>query len=291
MRKVAGARTPSTKPHPLVRAPWIENRPQPGWVAELSLRELWSYREVAYQLALRDLKVRYKQTAVGVLWVIVQPAAATLVFTLVLGAAAGLPSDGLPYSVFVLAGLTGWLSISSSVSAAAECLVEGRDLVTKSYFPRVLAPVAACLPGLVDLAPALAALGVLMAIEGVQPSASILTLPVWIGAGLLVALGAGLWLSALNALYRDVRYAIGFVLQIWLFASPVVYPSSLVEGPERSLFALNPLVGVLDGLRWALLDAPAPPVQDLASLAVGVLLLVTGLLYFQRVERQMADRI
>lgn len=270
---------------------WTENRPARGWLPRLDLRELWLFRETAYHLALRDLKLRYKQTALGVVWVVLQPLVAVFLFTFVFGRLADIPSDGVPYAVFAYSGLLGWLYVSSAVEAAAESLVESRDLVTKAYFPRILAPVAAVLPGLVDLLPSVVILAIFMLAYGVAPDVALITLPVWVAAAVLVALGVGLWLAALNALYRDVRYAVGFGLQVWLFASPVVFPSSLVEGAERWLFALNPMVGVIDGMRWALVDAPAPPVEDVVSLASGLAILISGAIYFQRVERRMADRI
>jgi lipopolysaccharide transport system permease protein len=216
---------------------------------------------------------------------------AVFLFTFVFGRLADIPSDGVPYAVFAYSGLLGWLYVSSAVEAAAESLVESRDLVTKAYFPRILAPVAAVLPGLVDLLPSVVILAIFMLAYDVAPGVALITLPVWVAAAVLVALGVGLWLAALNALYRDVRYAVGFGLQVWLFASPVVFPSSLVEGTERWLFALNPMVGVIDGMRWALVDAPAPPVEDVVSLASGLAILISGAIYFQRVERRMADRI
>ena len=270
---------------------WTENRPSRGWLPSIDPRELWLFRDTAYHLGLRDLKLRYKQTALGIAWVVLQPLVAVVLFTFVFGRLADIPSDGIDYAVFALAGLVGWLYVSGAVEGAAESLVESRDLVTKAYFPRILAPVAAVLPGLVDLLPSLAILAVFMAVYGVAPDVALLTLPLWIAAAVLVALGVGLWLAALNALYRDVRYAVGFGMQVWLFASPVVFPSSLVEGTERWVFSLNPMVGVIDGLRWALIAAPAPPVEDIVSLASGLAILATGTVYFQRVERRMADRI
>lgn len=270
---------------------WTDNRPSRGWWPRIDLRELWVFRETAYHLGLRDLKLRYKQTALGVAWVVLQPVIAVLLFTFVFGELADLPSDGIPYAVFAYAGLVGWLYVSAAVQTAAESLVESRDLVTKTYFPRILAPAAAVLPGLVDLLPTLAILAAFMALQGVAPDLALLSLPLWVLAAMAVALGVGLWLASLNALYRDVRYAVGFGMQVWLFASPVVFPSSLVDGAERALFALNPMVGVIDGFRWALVSGPPPPVQDLVSLASGLAILLSGAVYFQRVERSMADRI
>ena len=270
---------------------WFENRPARGWWPSLRPAELWEFREVAYHLALRDLKLRYKQTVVGVAWVVLQPVIGALIFTLTLGNLIDVPSDGIDYLVFVLAGLVGWTFVSSGTNAAAESLVDNRDLVTKAYFPRILAPIAAVLPGLVDLLPGLVVLAFVMVIHDTAPGVALLTLPLWIIAALGVALGVGLWLGALNALYRDVRYTLGFILQIWLFASPVVFPSSLITGPERTLYAMNPMVGVIDGLRWSLVDGPAPPAADLVSLGAGVAVLLGGIVYFQRAGRQIADRI
>ena len=269
----------------------MENRPSTRWRPRLLVRELWEYRELALFLALRDLKLRYKQTAFGVAWAVVQPLAAALLFTIVFGRLAGLPSDGLPYAVFVYAGMVAWSYVSTAVSAASESLVEHRALVTSVYFPRVLAPLAAVLPGLVDLLISLAILAVYMAAYGVAPSVALVLLPLWVVALVVTAVAAGLWLSALNVLYRDVRYALGFLIQLWLFASPIVFPSSLVEGAWRYVYSANPLVGALDGFRWSLLGAPPPGREDLVSLTVGLLLLVTGVLYFQKVERQLGDRI
>jgi lipopolysaccharide transport system permease protein len=270
---------------------WIENRPSTRWLPRLDLRELWAYRELALFLALRDLKLRYKQTAFGVAWAIIQPLGAAVIFTIVFGRLAGLPSDGLPYAVFVFAGMIAWSYVSGSVGAAAESLVEHRTLITSVYFPRLLAPLAAVLPGLVDLAISLVILAVFMATYGVTPGAPLVLLPVWLVALVGTSLAAGFWLSALNVLYRDVRYALGFLIQLWLFASPVVFPSSLVDGDWRYLYSANPLVGALDGFRWSLIGAPAPGTEDLVSLAVGLLLFTSGVVYFRRVERRLGDRI
>lgn len=270
---------------------WFENRPSEGWFPRLNVRELWFYRRLGYQLAVRDLKVRYKQTFFGVAWAVLQPVIAAVIFSVVFGNLADVPSDGLPYAVFVYAGLTAWLYISTSVDAAARSLVEDRELVTKVYFPRLLAPFAALLPGLLDLAISLVILAILMIAYGVAPDLALLTLPLWTAGLVVVALGAGLWLSALNALYRDVRYALSFGIQLWLFVSPVVFPSSLVDDEWRYVFSLNPVAGAIDGFRWATIDGPPPGTEDLVSLAVAALLLVSGAIYFRRTERVLADRI
>jgi lipopolysaccharide transport system permease protein len=270
---------------------WVENRPSKGWFPRIDLGELWAYRELAFVLALKDLKVRYKQTFFGIGWALLQPLLGVLIFSVFLGRLAGLPSDGIPYPVFVYAGLAIWIYTSTSVTAAAQSLVDNRELVTKIYFPRLLAPLAAVFPGLVDLMMALAILAVFMAIYGVAPGAAIVLLPAWILAGLMLAIAVGLWLSALNVKYRDVRYALGFLVQVWLFASPVVFPSSLVEGAWRYAFAANPMVAVLDGFRWSLAGAPHPGLDGLISLAVGIVILASGATYFRRVERGFADVI
>jgi lipopolysaccharide transport system permease protein len=271
--------------------PWVENRPTTGWLPRPNFRELWSYRELAYHLALRDVKLRYKQTAFGVGWAILQPLLGAVAFSVIFGRLVDVPSDGIPYPVFVYSGLVLWVYISGSVNAAAESLVEHRDLVTKVYFPRLLAPLAAVLPGLLDFGVSLVILAVAMIGYGVAPDAALLTLPLWVICAVAVAFSVGLWLSALNALYRDVRYTLAFGLQLWLFISPVVFPSSLVEGGWRLLFAVNPAVGVIDGFRWCVIDGPAPATEDLISLCVGLVLLVTGTIYFRHVERRLADRI
>ena len=270
---------------------WLENRPSTGWLRQLNVRELWLYRELVYHLALRDLKLRYKQTAFGVAWAILQPLLGVLIFSVVFGRLADVPSDGIVYPVFVYAGLVVWVYLSGSVTAAAQSLVEDRDLVTKVYFPRLLAPLAAVLPGLIDLAISLAILALFMIGYGVAPGPALLTLPLWILGAVAVAVGAGLWLSALNALYRDVRYTLAFGIQLWLFISPVVFPSSLVEGGWRFLFSANPAVGVIDGFRWSVIDGPPPGAEDLVSLAACLFLLVSGGIYFRHVERRLADKI
>jgi lipopolysaccharide transport system permease protein len=270
---------------------WVDNRPSQRWLPRIDLRELWSFRELAVALALRDLKLRYAQTAFGVVWALLQPLAAAVIFVLVFDRLVGVPSDGLPYVVFVYAGLVLWTYVSTAVDAQSRSLIEPADLVTKVYFPRLYAPFAAVLPGLVDLVISLLVLAVLMAAKGVAPGVALVLLPVWIVLALLVALGVGLWLAALNVEYRDVRYALAFLLQVWLFVSPVIYPSSLVVGWKEYVYAVNPLVGVLDGFRWSLLGAPAPGPEGLVSLLSGSLLLLGGFVYFRRAERRFADLV
>ena len=257
----------------------------------LGLRELWAYRDLALVLALRDLQLRYRQTLLGVAWVMIQPLAAMLIFALVFGRLAKLPSDGVPYTSFALAGLTVWTFVSTAVTAAATSLVENRDLVTKVYFPRMLAPVAAVLAATVELLIALVLLVPVLAIDGVVPPLQVLTLPLWILGAILLATGAGLWLSAANVLYRDVRYVLTFLLQAWLFISPVAYSSSLVHGGWKYVYNLNPAAGLIDGMRWALLNGPSPGPQLAVSVGSLLLLLVSGAVWFRTAERVFADTI
>jgi lipopolysaccharide transport system permease protein len=270
---------------------WTVNAPSRAWPPRFDVAELWSSRELVLILALRNIKIRYQQTMLGVSWAVLQPLAGVAIFTIVLGRLANIPSEGLPYPVFVFAGLALWMYFSNAANAAAESLVQYRDLVTKVYFPRLLAPIAAVLPGLIDLGISVLAVGVFMVIYGVTPSAAIVLLPVCVLAAVLVTLGVGLWLSALNAQYRDVRNALTFLLQIWLFATPVVFPSSIVHGGWRILLAANPIAGLVETFRWSLIGAPAPGPWVIVSFAVGVFVLISGLAYFAHMQRRLADFI
>ena len=270
---------------------WIENRPVAGWLPSVDIRELWGYRDLGLTLALRDLRVRYKQTFFGVAWALIQPLAAALIFSVVFGRLAGLASDGMPYPVFVYAGLTIWLYFSGSLTSAAQSLVDNRELVSKVYFPRMVAPAAAVIPGLLDLAISVVVLGVFLLVYDVVPSWAVLLTPFWILAACVFAFAVGLWLSALNVKYRDVKHALGFTVQVWMFASPVVYSSSLVDGAWAYLYAVNPLVSILDGFRWSVADGPALGAPALVSLAVGVVVLLSGIVYFRKSERMFADLI
>jgi lipopolysaccharide transport system permease protein len=270
---------------------WRVLRPRNRWWPGLGLLQLWDYRELGLVLAIRDLQLRYRQTLLGVGWAVLQPLAAMVAFSWVFGHVAGIPSDGIPYPVFVLVGVSLWFFISTAVNAAAESLVEHTDLVTRVWFPRLLAPIGAVLAAVVDLLIGLLLLIPVMGIYGVGPPLQALTLPIWILGAVLLAMAAGFWLAAANVLYRDIRYALPFLLQLWLFVSPVVFPSSLVESPWSYLFAINPAVGLIDGLRWALLGAPGPGPELLVSAASLFLLLFGGIWYFRRVERTFADRI
>jgi lipopolysaccharide transport system permease protein len=269
---------------------WVENRPASRW-GTFDLREIWAYRELGVAFAMRSIKLRYKQTVFGVAWAVLQPLLAVVIFTIFFGRLGGLPADGIAYPLFAYVGMTVWLYFSSSVSSAAQSLVENRDLISKVYFPRVLAPASAVLAGIVDLAIALVISAAFMVGYHVVPSVALVLLPLWIVLAVALALAVGLWLSALNVKYRDVKYVLGFMMTIWLFASPVIYSASLVEGDWKYLFALNPVVGLLAGFRWSLIDAPAPDLSAIISLGVGVVLLVSGAVYFRKVESFFADLI
>jgi lipopolysaccharide transport system permease protein len=271
---------------------WTVNRAPSGRFGGLALGEAWRSRELAVFLATRTLKLRYRQTFFGVAWALLQPIAALALFTLIFGRFARLPADGIPYAAFVYPALCVWTYVSTAVSGAAGELVEHQELVTKVYFPRLLAPLASLLPGLLDLGISLALAGVLMAATGVAPSAAIVLLPVWLVMAVFVAAALGLWLSALNVRFRDVRHTLPFLLQTWLFVSPVAYASSIVDhGVLRWLYALNPLVLTIDGLRWSMVGASPPPTADVLSLVTLVVLLVSGLFFFRASERRFADVI
>ncbi len=269
---------------------WVENRPSRGFRA-IDLREMWAYRELALSLALRDLKVRYKQAAFGVAWAILQPLVGAAVFTFVFARMADISSGTIPYVLFAFVGTTVWAFHSSAVTSGTESLVENSLLVTKIYYPKLVSPLASCLTPLVDLGISLVVLAVLLPIYGVNPGVEVLALPVAIALLFLVSFSFALWFSALNVRYRDVRYVVRFGIQIWLFISPVAYPLQLVSQPWRTLYVVNPMVGVLDLMRWSLVDGPAPGWGTLGSLLVALVVLLTGLAYFQRTESRFADVI
>lgn len=263
-------------------------KPSQGW-APLRLKELWDYRELLYFLVWRDVKVRYKQTAFGVAWAVLQPLLAMLVFSLFFGRLARMDSDGVPYPLFNLAGLVPWTFFMFGLTEAANSVLGSRQLITKVYFPRLAVPLAPVLAGLVDLAIGFALLLIVMGWYGNTPRIEFLMVLPLVLLAFVTALGAGLWLAALNVQYRDVRYVLPLLGQLWLFATPVVYPSSLVPGPWRVLYGLNPMVGVVDGFRWALLGTSAPGATIAVSAASALAIATGGAMYFRRMERVMAD--
>jgi lipopolysaccharide transport system permease protein len=276
---------------PQIASPVLVLEPSKGLV-RLNLRDLWAYRELLYFLTWRDVKVRYKQTALGAAWAILQPVMTMAVFSVFFGRLAKMPSDGIPYPVFAFAALLPWQLFAYALSESANSLVGSQNLITKVYFPRLVVPIAAVLAGLVDFVIAFGVLLCLMWYYGIVPSASIVFLPVFVLLAVTTALSVGLWLSSLNVKYRDVRYTIPFLTQLWLFATPVAYPSSLVPEKWRALYGLNPMAGVVEGFRWALLgkvDGPGP-LLGVSVLAVAILL-VGGLMYFRQTERTFADLV
>jgi lipopolysaccharide transport system permease protein len=273
-------------------APIVTRIAPPRGLFHLRLAELWAYRELLYFFVWRDVKIRYKQTAIGVLWVILQPLLTMLVFTLFFGRLARLPSEGLPYPVFYFAALVPWMYFNYALQQATNVVVENQRMITKVYFPRLVLPFSSVLSGLVDFAIGFVVLIGVTLFYGMKPGASAALLPLFLLLAILTALGVGLWLSALNALYRDVKYVIPFLLQFWMFASPVAYPSSLVPQRWRWLYGLNPMAGVIDGFRWALTGhGHAPTASLLISSAAVLVILFGGLVFFQRMEGTVADRV
>jgi lipopolysaccharide transport system permease protein len=262
-----------------------------GW-GHFNIRELWTHRELLYFFIWRDVKVRYKQTALGISWALLQPLLSMVIFTIFFGRLAKVSSDGVPYALFSYVALVPWLFFSNGLALSASCLVSNSNMLKKVYFPRLALPVATVVAGLVDFSVAMVLLGVLMIFHHREPSGNVLWLPAFLLLALLASLGCGLWLSALNVRYRDIRYAVPFLVQIWLFATPVVYSSSLIHEPWRSLFGLNPMAGVVEGFRWAVLGTK-DTIGPIAAVSVltAFCLALSGLMYFRRVERNFADVI
>ncbi|MGB9609483.1 MAG: ABC transporter permease [Bryobacteraceae bacterium] len=269
--------------------PVLVIEPSRGWVG-LKLRELWEYRELVYFLVWRDVKVRYKQTVLGALWAVIQPLFSMLVFTVVFGRLAKIPSDGIPYPLFSYAALLPWNYFAQGLSSSSDSLVGSANLIKKVYFPRLAIPVAAVCGGVVDFLIAFCVLLLMMAYFGVWPTGNVVWLPLFLLLALVTALGVGLWLSALNVQYRDVKYTVPFLVQFWMYATPIVYPSSLLPEPWKTVYGLNPMAGVVEGFRWALLGVKTPPGPMLwVSVAAAVALLVSGAFFFRRMEKTFAD--
>lgn len=273
----------------LTEPPVLRITPPQGWW-EVDFHELWQFRELIYFFVWRDIKVRYKQTAIGAAWAILQPALTMLVFALFFGKLAHLPTEGLPILVFYYAGLLPWMYFSNSLTNATAAITQNQNIITKVYFPRLALPISAVLSGLLDFAIGLLLLIPLMAYYHIRPGISLLLFPAFLLLAVLMALGAGLWLSAMNAMYRDVRYVVPFLVQFWMFASPVAYASSIVPAKWRWLYGLNPMAGVIEGFRWSLTGRGDPPGRMIiVSVLVALAVLATGLFYFQKMESTVAD--
>jgi lipopolysaccharide transport system permease protein len=278
--------TQALSPKPVLRI-----RPTRGW-APLNVGELWNYRDLLWLLVERDIKLLYKQTALGVVWVVLQPAVAAIILALIFGRVAKLPSDGVPYLLFVFCGLTVWTYFSQALQRAGNSLVGNSQLVSKVYFPRLLIPLAHTVAALVDFAVVLVLLFVLMGIYGFAPTFRLFVIPGFLLLMTLTATGVALWFSALGVKYRDCRYALPYFIQVWMYASPVVYPASIVHAPWQTLFALNPAVGFIEGFRWAILGRGALNANILGvTIIMSLLAFFSGAFFFRRAERSFADII
>ncbi|MBM3136832.1 MAG: ABC transporter permease [Chloroflexi bacterium] len=266
-------------------------KPSNGWSA-LNLRDLWLYRELVLFMTWRDLKVRYKQTLLGASWAILQPFLTMVVFSIFFGNLANVPSDGVPYPIFSYTALIPWTLFSKALQDASRSLVASSHMITKVYFPRMILPLASVLAGVVDFLIAFIVLIGMMIIYGIVPTGNIWTLPLFLLLALVTAIGVGFWLSALNVLYRDINYVLPFLTQFWMFLTPIAYPSSMVPQRFQAFYALNPMTGVVEGFRWALLGTgQAPGIMTVVSTLVALVLLISGMFYFRRMERLFADMV
>jgi lipopolysaccharide transport system permease protein len=267
----------------------IDIEPSESWLS-LHLGQLWAYRELMYFLIWRDVKVRYKQTVIGIAWAVLQPLMTMFIFTVVFGVFAGVKSDGLPYPIFAYTALLPWNLFAGALSRCSSSIVGNSNLISKVYFPRLIAPVAAAVSGIVDFAVSFALLVGMLVWYRITPTWGVFLLPIFLLLTILAALSVGLWLSALNVRYRDIGYITPFLTQFWMFACPIAYPLNLVPSEWRLLYGLNPMVGAVEGFRWALLGKASPDLVAIGlSSVVVVVLLVGGLLYFNRMERTFAD--
>lgn len=268
--------------------PVLVIEPSRGWLS-LQLDRVWQYRELLFFLVWRDVKVRYKQTALGVAWIILQPLLTTFIFTILFGRLLNVPTGDIPYPVFALAGLIPWQYFAGSLTRSSTSLVSSANLITKVYFPRLIIPMSGVFGGLVDFGVGLILLLVVMLFYGITPTIAILTLPLFLLLAMATALGFGLWLSALNVQYRDINYLVPFLVQIWLFVTPVAYGATLIPEQYRWLLGLNPMTGVVEGFRWALLGTDPPGPLFALSTVITTLVLISGLFFFRRTERTFAD--
>jgi lipopolysaccharide transport system permease protein len=271
--------------------PIIRIEPRRGWI-QLKLNELWAYRELLYFLIWRDLKVRYKQTALGAAWAIIQPLMTMLIFSLFFGRLAKVPSDGIPYPLFSFTALVPWTFFANGLTQSSNSLVGSANLITKVYFPRLLIPIGSVLAGIADFSLSFTMLIGMLFFYHVPLTARIFYVPCFVLLAMVAAMGVGLWLSALNVKYRDVRHTVPFLVQLWMFATPVAYPSSLLKEPWHSFYGLNPMAGAVEGLRWSMLGThSAPGLMFFLSALAAVLILIGGLYYFRSVEKSFADHV
>lgn len=263
-------------------------RPPVPW-APINIRELAGSRELIATFVLRDVRLRYKQTALGILWTVIQPLFMMAIFTFIFGGLAKIPSDGIPYPLFVFSALIPWILFSEGLTRSTGSMVANAAIMTKVYFPRLVMPLAGVLSPLVDFTVSFFILLAMMAWFGFLPAVTVVAIPMFVLLALAASLGTGLWLSALNVRFRDFQYTVPFLIQIWFFASPIVYPATLVPEPVRLLYWLNPMAGVIEGFRWALFGTPLPGPMALVSAGIVIILLVTGVFYFRRMEQTYAD--
>lgn len=277
------------KKHAANRYQHTHIEPSHGWIS-LGLRDLWQYRELLFFLTWRDIKVRYKQTVLGASWAILQPLFTMVVFSLFFGKLANMPSDELPYPIFSYAALVPWTFFANGLNQSSNSLVASANLIKKVYFPRLVVPLSAVISGGIDFILAFVVLLGMMLYYGIVPNAAVVWLPLLLVLALVTSLGVGLWFTALNVQFRDIRYVVPFVIQAWMFATPIAYPSSLLDEPWRTLYGINPMVGVIEGFRWALLGTDtAPGPMIIVSGVVALILLVSGAYYFRRMEKTFAD--
>lgn len=271
------------------QGPTIRLEPSEGW-ADLNLKELWEYRELLYFLTWRDIKVRYKQTVLGAAWAVIQPFFTMVVFSIFFGNLANVPSDDIPYPIFSFSALVAWQFFANGLRSSSNSMVSNADLLKKVYFPRLAIPISSVLSGAVDFVLSFTVLLGMMVFYGIYPTGNVVWLPLLLLLAFITSLGVGFWFSALNVQFRDVRHTVPFVVQAWMFASPIAYASSMLDEPWKTLYALNPMAGVVEGFRWALLGTETQPgVMILVSSLVAVTLFVSGAYYFRRLERTFAD--
>jgi lipopolysaccharide transport system permease protein len=264
--------------------------PSKSWLA-FGWTEMWHFRELLYFLTWRDIKIRYKQTVLGFVWAVLQPFMTMIVFSLFFGKLAKMPSEGVPYPIFNFTALLPWQFFEGSINTSTSSLVANANMITKVYFPRLFIPVSAIVSGLVDFAIAFIVLIGMMFFYHIAPNLGVLLLPLFLLLAMITAMGVSLWMSALNVKYRDVRYVVPFLMRFWFFATPIAYPSNLLNEPWRTLYGLNPMVGVVEGFRWALLGTQPPEAMLFLSILISLTLLISGLIYFNRTEKTFADII